>query len=168
MQSEPGIGDVNILRVLPNRFVIHVYSRKPLLVLLNHYSGKIHPLTAAGKILDPFANKEIPNLPILRGSIFLESKNIRKQAIKSISFIPEHGEFSRQEISEIKYSPQEKSLIFILSKNGKPIKVGQGSMQIKAKRIASVLRYLNQKNIKWRVIDARFSQKIVVSTIKAN
>lgn len=167
VRSEPRVGPVKILRLLPNRFFIQIQPRKPLLVLLNPTNGKIHPLSMDGQILPPVSFNQVPNLPILRGSMFLKQIAIRKLAIHFLNLMPENGEFSRQEISEVKYSTQEKSLTFILSKNGKPIKVGYDPMQMKTKRIESVLRYLDQKNIKWRVIDARFSQKIVVSTSKA-
>ena len=167
IRSEPRVGPVKILRLLPNRFFIQLQSRKPLLVLLDTNNGKIHPLSMDGQVLPPLSFNQIPDLPILRGSIFFKKMEIRKRAIHFLNLMPEQGKFSRQEISEVKYSSQEKSLTFILSKNGKPIKVGYEPIQMKTKRIESVLRYLDQKNIKWRVIDARFSQKIVVSTSKA-
>lgn len=167
LHSESRVGSVKILRLLPNRFFIQIQPRKPLVVLLDHYNGNIHPLSLDGQVLPPVPSNQVPNLPILRGSVFLKQKAIRHLAIQFINLMPKKGEFSQQEISEVKYLAHEKSMAFILSKNGKPIKVGYDPTQIKTKRIESVLRYLNQKNIKWRVIDARFSQKIVVSTSKA-
>ena len=167
VRSEPRVGPVKILRILPNRFFIQIQSRKPLLILLNPSNGRVHPLSMDGQVLPPVPANQIPDLPVLRGIIFFQQKDLRKQVIRFLNLMPEKGEFSRKEISEIKYSAQEKSITFILSKNGKPVKVGYDPMQMKTKRIESVLRYLEQKNIKWRVIDARFSQKIVVSTSKA-
>ena len=167
LRSEPRVGSVKILRLLPNRFFIQIQPRKPLVVLLDPNNGKIHPLSMDGQVLPPVPFDQIPNLPLLRGSVFLKKKAIRKLAIHFLNLMPEQGEFSRQEISEVKYLAREKSVVLILSKNGKPIKVGYDPKQMKTKRIESVLRYLDQKNIKWRVIDARFSQKIVVGTSKA-
>ena len=168
-----------------------------MLVLLHPSSGKIHPLSMNGEILPPLPSKQIPDLPILRGITFLEKIEIRKSVIQFFHLMPKQGEFSREAISEVKYSNQDKSLVLILSKNGKSIKVGYDPVKpqprgmasvksekipieeskkqkeilhkinVKTKRIESVLRYLDQKNIKWRVIDARFSQKIVVSTSQA-
>ena len=197
IQLEPRVGSVKILRLLPNRLFIYLQPRKPLLVLLHPSSGKIHPLSMNGEILPALSSKQIPNLPILRGNPFLKKKEIRKNIIQFFHLMPKQGEFSREAISEVKYSNLDKSLIFILSKNGKSIKVSYDPIKtqprdiastksekihieeskkqkeilhkinIKTKRIESVLRYLDQKDIKWRVIDARFSQKIVVSTSKA-
>ena len=167
VHSEPRIGSVQALRVFPNKILVKIQPRKPLLVLLNPETGKIHPLSMEGQILPPLSVKWVPDLPILRGSVFVNNKSVRQKALQFLTLLPEQGEFSRKEISEVKYSPTEKNLIFILSKNGKPIKAGREPARIKIKRIESVLRYLNQKNIQWRVIDARFSQKVVVSTGKS-
>ena len=166
VRSEPRVGEVRILRRLPNSFFMHIQSRRPLLLWLNTQEGTLHPLSMDGHILPPLPSQRVPNLPILRGDIFSKDKNIRKQAIRFINLLPEQGEFSQKALSEIKYAHQEKSLIFILSANGKPVKMGVSVKPAKLKRVESVLRYLNQKNIQWRLIDARFSQKIVVSTIK--
>ncbi len=163
-QSEPRVGEVQVLRRLPDRFFIQIQARKPLLVWLNTKENSIHPLSQDGQILPALPLHRIPDLPILKGSLFAEDKNIRKQAIHFIQLLPEQGEFSRRAISEIKYSAEEKSLIFILSANGKPVKMGFKALPVQIKRVASVLRYLDQKNIPYHVIDARFSQKIVVST----
>lgn len=166
MRSEPRVGEVKILRLLPNRFFIQARSRKPLIVALNEDNGKIHPLSVDGKILPALPFNKIPDLPILRGRMLFKDKELRQKAIQFLRIMEEQGEFSQPEISEIKYSAQEKSFIFILSSNGQPVKIGQQAIKAKIKRIESVLRYLNQKNIKWHVMDARFSQKIVVSAKK--
>ena len=166
-QSDPRVGSVKILRRLPRHLFVELQPRKPLLVLLNPHSGKIHPLSMDAQILSPLPTAQVPDLPILRGAPFVKQKELRETALQFFHLMPEQGKFSRREISEVQYSSQEKSLVFVLSKNGKLIKVGAQPLPIKTKRIESVLRYLDQKNIKWRVIDARFSQKIVVSTGQA-
>ena len=167
LQSDSRVGSIKILRLLPSRVFIEIEPRKPLLIFLNPDTGQIHPISMQGQILPHLAFNRIPDLPVLRGSIFLKQPKMRKLAIEVLNIMPEEGNFSRQKISEIKFSPPEKSLLLVLSKNGEAIKVGNDPAQIKTKRIESVLKYLDQKNIKWRVIDARFSQKIVVSTTKA-
>ena len=166
VQSEPYIGSVLVLRLLPHRFLIKLSARKPLLVWLNP-KGHIHPVSQDGKLLPPVNPAQMPDLPILRSPKFFQQENLRKLAIQFILKLPAHGLFSRHSISEIKHLGAENSLAFILASNGKPIKVSTELKLLKVKRIESVLQYLNQKNIKWRVIDARFSQKMVVSTSKA-
>ena len=166
IQSEPYIGAVKILRLLPDRFLVQLSARQPILVLLDS-TGKMHPLSVDGKLLPPLSPKQAPDLPILRNKIFFEQEKLRKLAVEFILLLPQEGLFSQDNVSEINYVSDENSLVFILSSSGKPIKVGSDSKKLRTKRIESVLHYLNQQNIKWRVIDARFSQKIVVSTSKA-
>ena len=110
--SEPRVGEVKILRLFPNRFFVQIKPRRPLLVFLNPSSEKIHPLSMSGQILAPLSFNQIPDLPILRGAVFLTQSKIREQAIRFLSIMPEQGAFSRQEISEIKYSHQEKKSDF--------------------------------------------------------
>ena len=140
IRSESRVGEVRILRRLPNRFFIQVHPRKPLLVWLNIKEGAIHPLSMEGQILPPLPRSRVPDLPILRGEVFFKDKAIREQAIAFMNILPEQGEFSRQAISEIKYSVPEKSLIFILSTNGKPVKMGLKALSLKIKRVDSVFK----------------------------
>ena len=166
IQSEPYIGSVKILRLLPDRFLVQLAARQPILVLLDS-KGKMHPLSVDGKLLPPVSPKQAPDLPILRNKVFFEQEKLRKLAVQFILLLPQKGLFSRDNVSEINYISDENSLVFILSSSGRPVKVGSDSKKLRTKRIESVLHYLNQQSIKWRVIDARFSQKIVVSTSKA-
>ena len=166
IQSEPYIGSVKILRLLPDRFLVQLSARQPVLVLLDS-KGKMHPLSVDGKLLPPLSSKQAPDLPILRDRVFFDQEKLRKLAIQFILLLPQTGLFSRDNVSEISYISDENSFAFILSSTGKPVKVGQDPKKLRTKRIESVLHYLNQQSIKWRVIDARFSQKIVVSTSKA-
>ena len=162
VQKEPYIGSVKILRSLPHRFLIELSARKPFLLLLDSQSRR-HPLSIEGKLLPPLPDTYTPDLPILRGQIFFKKPILRKQALDFVLSMPKTGLFSQKNLSEIRYNKKEKSLAFVLSDSGKPILVGQEPKQLKSSRMESVLNYLNQQNIKWRVIDARFSQKIVVS-----
>ena len=166
IQSEPYIGSVKILRLLPDRFLVQLSARRPVLVLLDS-KGKMHPLSVDGKFLPPLSPKQAPDLPILRDNVFFNKEELRKLAIQFILLLPQTGLFSQGNISEISYISDENSFAFVLSSSGRPVKVGLDPGKLRTKRIESVLHYLNQQSIKWRVIDARFSQKIVVSTSKA-
>ncbi len=160
--SEPRVGSAGVVRLLPYRLLIKIKPRRPLLVWLDQ-DGLLHPLAIDGTLLPPFVSHPVLDLPIVRGQVFFKKKSLRKMAIAFIQQLPKVGELSLQSISEVKYSLQEDSLYFILSKNSRKITMGNNPQQIKLERILSVLQYLRQQNIKWRVIDMRFSQKIVVS-----
>ena len=169
IKTEPHVhsDSVKILRLLPNRFLVQIQAQKPLAVLWNS-EGYVHPLSINAQLLPALPLDQSPNLPILRGSVFFKHIHLRSLALQFLHQIPEEGKvLSRRNISEIRYSDSEQSLSIILSHYGKPVKIGRELKQKKWKRIESVLQYLDQQNIKWRVIDARFSQKIVVSTTQA-
>ena len=56
IQSEPYIGAVKILRLLPDRFLVQLSARQPILVLLDS-KGKMHPLSVDGKLLPPLSSQ---------------------------------------------------------------------------------------------------------------
>ena len=160
-KSEPQVADAGVLRLLPHHLLVQVHIRKPLLVYLDK-KGYMHPLSIDGTLLPPLKPWLAPDLPIVRGNLFLKKIQLRRLAIAFTQKLPKGGKL-RKSISEIHYSPKEASLVFILEK-GRRIRLGKNPKPIQMPRIESVLQYLEQQNIKWRVIDARFSQKIVVST----
>ena len=169
IESDPRIhkDTAKLIRLLPNRFLIQIQMQKPLAVLWDP-KGYIHPLSMDAQLLPALSLQESPDLPVLRGDEFFEHIQLRSLALQFLNQLPEEGtDLSRRNISEIMYSDSEESLLVVLSHYGKPVKIGRDWKRKKWKRIESVLRYLEQQNIEWRVIDARFSQKIVVSTTQA-
>lgn len=169
LKADPHVhlDSAKLLRLLPNRFLVQIQVQKPLAVLWDS-KGYVYPLSMEAQLLPALPLKQSPDLPILRGSLFFEHIQLRSLALQFLDQLPKEGtDLSRNNISEIMYSDSEKSLLVILSHYGKPIKIGRDLKRKKWKRIESVLQYLEQQNIQWRVIDARFSQKIVVSTTQA-
>ena len=163
VKTDPRVNTVGIVRLLPHHLLVQIQIKKPLLVLLDKKSY-MHPISIDGTLLPALKPKHAPDLPIVRGTVFFKQKSLRKLAISFIQKLPKDGLFSAKAISEIHYLPAEDSLYFVLDQNGNRIMVGSKPEQIKVGRIKSVLQYLSQQHIKWRVIDVRFSQKIVVST----
>ncbi len=166
VHSEPRVAKALVLRLLPFRLLIKIKIRKPLLVLLDK-KGTMHPVAIDGTLLPPVLASMAFDLPIAQGKVFFKDQHIRQLAVDFVQQLPPTGGLSQKSISEIGYSFQDDSLYFILSQNGQKIKIGKKLQQINLSRIESVLQYLKQQNIKWRVIDVRFSQKIVVSTRQA-
>ncbi len=146
------------------RFVI---SLQPLKVqaLLWKNAQEFYPLSGEARLLPPVSLSQLPDVPVLRGRVFLKEARLRKQVLRFLNLLPEENKhLSKAGISEITYSQREKSLWLVLSAHSGLIKTNSSYLKTKtAQRIESVLQYLKQQNIKWRVIDARFSQKIVVS-----
>jgi len=161
IQSHPRVEDVQIIRLWPNRYQVVLLSEEPFLLWIGN--REFHPLTARGKFLNPIPLSQIPDLPLLRGNIFLEDLELRRKAVQLVQYLPQKGWFSQENLSEITYSAKDLNFYLYLLHSSSPIRIGNNLTEFRPDRVESVLRYLERKKIKWRVIDARFSQKVVVN-----
>ena len=164
VRAHPQVEQVQILRSWPSRFQVILLSEEPLFLLIGQ--KLFYPVTAKGKLLEPLTSENIPDLPLLRGDLFLKKEPLRQKAAELFLHLPKEGFFSQSNISEIKYARKEQNFYFYLVEKGLPVRVGEMLPEFRPDRVESVLKYLNQKKIKWRVIDARFSQKVIVSLDK--
>ena len=160
VQSYPDVENIQILRVWPNKFRVILLSDTPVLLLWGNQG--LHPVTAKGALQKPLPQISTPDIPLLRGKIFFNQINLRKQAVQLFFHLPKKGLFSQNSISEIKYSKKDQGFYIYLINSPSPIRVGRSLSEFRPDRVESVLKYLQQKKIKWHVMDARFSQKIVV------
>ena len=167
IQKHPKVEEVQILRLWPNKFQIRLLSDKPILLWMKN-SNTFYPVTQKGSFLYPVSLSSTPNLPILRGSIFFKNQNFRKKAIQIYRYLPQKGFFSQKNISEISYSNKDTSFYLHLTYVASKIRIGKNLSEFRPDRVENVLRYLKQKQIKWRVMDARYSKKVVVSLVKNN
>ncbi len=164
VQKHPKVEEVKVRRAWPNHFFVLLLSSEPLLLLMGH---KIfYPVTDEGKLLSPLASSSIPDLPILRGGIFRTNIDLRKKAVQLFQYLPKEGFFSQRNISEIKYSTKDSNFYLYLVHSGSVVLVGESLSEFRPDRVEKVLTYLEQKKISWRVIDASYSQKVVVSLVK--
>ena len=164
VQKHPQVEEVKVRRSWPNRFLVLLSSSKPLLLLMGY--KVFYPVTDEGKLLSPLASSNIPDLPLLRGDIFRTKKDLRKKAVQLFQYLPKEGLFSQKNISEIKYSTKDSNFYLYLLYSGSVVRVGESLSEFRPDRVEKVLAYLEQKKINWRVIDARYSQKVVVSLVK--
>ena len=161
VKQHPKVESVRVLRFWPNRFHVVLFSEPPVLLWMGY--KKFYPITEKGKKLAPIPITRIPDLPILRGRIFFDQEEWRKKAVRLIQLLPKTGRFSKENVSEITYSTKDSNFYLYLISFSSPIRVGENLLEFRPDRVENVLRYLEQKKINWRVIDARFSQKVVVS-----
>lgn len=164
VQKHPQVEEVKVRRSWPNRFFVLLSSSNPLLLLMGH--KVFYPVTDKGKLLSPLASSEIPDLPLLRGNIFRKNEDLRKKTVQLFQYLPKEGLFSQRNISEIKYSTKDSNFYLYLVHSGSVVRVGESLFEFRPDRVEKVLTYLEQKKINWRVIDARYSQKVVVSLVK--
>lgn len=164
VQKHPKVEEVQVRRSWPNRFLVLLLSSEPLLLLMGN--KVFYPVTEKGELLSPLASLGIPDLPILRGDIFRTKINLRKKAVRLFQHLPKEGLFSQKNISEIKYSTKDSDVYLYLVHSGSVVRVGESLSEFRPDRVEKVLTYLEQKQINWRVIDARYSQKVIVSLVK--
>ena len=167
VQKNPKVEEVQVLRLWPNKFQIQLLSDEPLLLWMKNIST-FYPITKKGSLLSPILLSSLPDLPILRGSALFKNKSLRQKAVQIYQHLPKKGVFSQQNISEIAYLDKDSSFYIHLFNFGSKIRIGENLSEFRPDRVESVLRYLKQKKIKWRVIDARYSQKVIVSLVRNN
>ena len=166
IEAEPFLKSKYIIRLWSNNSYLIGVTPAQSKALLLHTDGLLYPVSLKGALLAPLDSLEhTPDLPILRGLSFFKNQSLRKQALDFLNKLPLKDEaLSRRQVSEIHYLEKDNSLNFVLSRNGKKIKVGHTLSKKKVKQVNSVLSFLRQKNILWKQLDASFSKKVVVST----
>jgi cell division septal protein FtsQ len=151
---------VAVYREFPSRVRIEIEPHTPLLAYLAR-DGRIYPVARDATLLPALLGHEAPDLPILRGDELRDEPALREIAVELLSAIPDQGSLAKNVISEIVYSRKDGFKMFI-SGHGGEVKLGDTDFGPKISRVQKVLSYLDSQNIKSRVIDARFSKKVVV------
>ena len=121
----------------------------------------VYPVATDAALLPPIPITEAPDLPFLRGEDLKDETSLREKTIELFSAIPDVGPFNKGNVSEIVYGKKEGFKIYVNGTRAE-IKVGDSDFGPKLSRAQKVLAYLDSRNIKGRVIDARFSKKVVV------
>lgn len=151
---------VSIYREFPSVFRLVVEPHTPVLAYLDR-DGRIYPVAADAALLPAVSASEAPDLPILRGESFRDEIGLRELALDLFKSVPDDGPVTKASVSEIIYNAKDGFKVFV-SGTGAEVKLGDSDFGPKLSRVQKVLSYLDSQNIKGRVIDARFSKKVVV------
>lgn len=152
---------VQIVRHFPNEIIVRIEPHGTIAHLLDK-KGLLHPIAADGSLLPALKGSEVPDRPIVRGKEFFEDEVLRGKVVQLMKELPAQGAFSQKSVSELHYSKKE-GFEWFLSGTGLVIRTGEdASLGHRIERVEQVLNYLDQQHIKGRVIDARFSKKVVV------
>ncbi len=160
VSKDKRVKKVNIYREFPSRVRLEIEPHTPLLAYLAR-DGRIYPVARDATLLPALAAHEAPDLPILRGDELKDEPSLRELALELLATVPEEGALRKKSISEILYSRKEGFKIFV-SGPASEVKLGDTDFGPKLSRVQKVIGYLDSQNIKGRVIDARFSKKVVV------
>jgi cell division septal protein FtsQ len=154
------VKSVAIFRDFPSRLRVEIEPHTPLLAYLSG-DGRVYPVATDAALLPPISITESPDLPFLRGEDLKDETALREKTIELFNTVPDQGPLTKANISEIVYEKKEGFKIFVNGTRAE-IKVGDSDFGPKLSRAQKVLAYLDSRNIKGRVIDARFSKKVVV------
>ena len=160
VQSDRRVRSARINRVFPNRLKIEIEPQQPVMAYADEV-GRLFPIATDASLLPVLPINEVRDLPLLRGKVFKTELNLREQAIALLKALPESGPLARERVAEIFYS-EKNGFSLMLIQNGIEVRLGTSDIERKAERIARVLNYLQDQQLRGRVIDARFAKKVVV------
>ncbi|MDZ4662117.1 MAG: FtsQ-type POTRA domain-containing protein [Pseudomonadota bacterium] len=160
IKKEPWVQEARVRRVFPNKLEIDLGLQEVELVFISD-RGDRYPISSEGNLLPKISEKLLPDVPLLRGRKFLDDAGLREDALLLSSQLPLTGPLSRPLLSEIYFNPKL-GFELLLSESSFRVILGQDNYELKLKRVAKVIEYLNAKNIQGRVIDARYEKKILV------
>lgn len=154
-----------VSRVYPNKISLNVDIEMPIALVTNN--SEIFAVAEDGRLLMAVKNSFLPALPVLRDENLYRNFGLRKIAVNLLREISVGSELSLKSIAEMTYSKDESfSLLILPSKN--IVKMNADHIAIKAARVAQVIEYLNSNQMNGRVIDARFSKKVLVRLRKGS
>jgi cell division protein FtsQ len=166
VEQDRRVKDVKVARILPNSIRVRVVPHIAIANILGIRSDVLYPIARDGSVLPAVEASEAPDSPILRGENFLKNSQLRGRVIELLDAMPEAGAFSREEVSEL-YLDKNNDFLLTLKKTGTQVNIGHESFEpdffkTRAGRVNRVLNYLENQKMVGRVIDARYSKKVVV------
>lgn len=160
IRTESRVRDVRVMRLWPREIQIKVWPYQPVMVVLDD-KGQVFPVTKDARLLAAIPTREVSAMPIVRGAQFLAQKELRQTAVNLVNAFEKEEELRDQEISEITFNPKEGFRVYLI-KSGSEVRLGDSDFDLKLKRVGKVISYLDGQQIKGRVIDARYSKKVLV------
>ncbi|MCY4512369.1 MAG: hypothetical protein OXB86_01625 [Bdellovibrionales bacterium] len=154
--------ELRIQRQLPDRIIIFLKKSNPLLLLLREQGDQI-PISFQGDLQPPLDSNQFMDLPILRGDLFYKNPDLRREICALIRKLPDKGLLTSKNISEITYNKKRKSFLLFLIPGYTSVEVSSKLSEKQILKINFVLKYLLQREMMERTVDARFEKKIIVS-----
>ncbi len=160
VSKDKRVRKVSVYREFPSRLRIAVEPHTPVLAYLSG-DGRFYPVAKDATLLPALPISEISDLAVIRGEELKDEIALREKALDLFEQIPLEGSMRKSNISEIVYSRKDGFRIFVSGTTAE-VKMGDADFGPKISRVEKVISYLDSQNIKGRVIDARFSKKVVV------
>lgn len=154
------VKSASLFREFPSRLRLEILPHTPVLGYLGS-DGRVYPVARDATLLPPQSHHDAPDLPFLRGEDLKDEPGLREMALELFAAIPDSGPLQKASVSEIIYARKEGFKIFVTGAKAE-IKMGDQDFGPRVSRVNKVLSYLESRNVRGRVIDARFSKKVVV------
>lgn len=160
IREKPWVSGLTIKRIFPNQVKVDVVPKEVLAVIMND-KRQLQPVHIDGVVSAQVRGNLLPDVPVLR---FIKTRNTPENIAHVISLyngIIRDGFFASSNISEIIWNSED-GLSISLLKPKVEILFGTEEIDKRSKRVQGVLSYLETQPQKVRVIDSRFSKKVLV------
>jgi len=160
IEKDKRVEKVQIQRKLPNKIEVKLLPHEPFAIYWGG-SHSILPVSKDGTLLPALAKDAYYEAPILRGRVFLESHDLRKRAIEILELSQSKKFIHNRKASELLFDKKQ-GFILIMSPDGEELFLGEEDFDRRLFMAEKVLNYLSGQGIKGRILDLRFSKKVVV------
>lgn len=165
LKNERWVQDFQISRSWPSSLSIEIQPQAVAFLIQTNEAGQVSsfftPVTVSGDMLERVGSKEVPDTIVAHDSIFIKNKKVRDGALALLKALPPQGRLHPSQVSEVGYDKKEGYWIRLLQSEVK-INLGEEQFEIKSARVAQVVDYLENRDLKARVIDANLSKKVLV------
>lgn len=156
VSRHPRIADVVVEKRLPQTLVVRIEERHP--VALVQESGVIKGIDTFGVIVPLVPSREEMKGPIITGSVRQISADLRHDALTAIGAMPPP---LLARISEVRVDEQN-GLTLITTGQPTVIRLGQGDVLKKIKKLEQALAAFDRRNEVKQCIDLRFEDIIAI------
>jgi cell division septal protein FtsQ len=164
IKQDGWVESVELRRRFPGTIVVNVTERKPIAVTSN-LKGRFEYVDENNNVIDRAQPDQISDYPVLAGAEFENDRDLRGQALALLKSLPDDGDLSKNEISEIQFH-DEHGFQMTLSKTRTVIDLGRENIPLHLDRARRVVQYLQQHNINASHVDSDYAKKVLVKVRK--
>jgi len=164
LKSEGWITEFRVSRAWPSGLEVEIEPYQvEFLIQSKEQKGvtEFYPVTTNGTVLSKVDSRQAPSVAVVRGETFLKNQKVREGAVAILKSLPPEGKLRRIHVSEVGYDKKDGYWI-TLSQSDMKIKYGEDQFELKSNRVSQVMDYLENRDLKARVIDANLSKKVLV------
>ena len=164
IKSEKWIAEFRVSRAWPSGLDVEIEPHQVAYLIQSKDSGivsEFYPVTLQATVLNKVDSRQAPSVAVVHGDQFLKDQKIREGVVAVLKSLPADGKLHSSHVSEVGYDKKDGYWI-ALSQSDMKIKYGEDQFEIKSSRISKVIDYLENRDLKARVIDANLSKKVLV------